>query len=104
MSSSKSSRKSDEGWYSDVCSYYKVLHISIRIGFVWICPIMDCDEVYNYWEPLHFIHYGIGGMQTWEYAPQYALRTYAYLLPMKLMVTLYQFLLGNNKVMLFYTL
>ena len=104
MSSSKNSRKSDEGWYSDVCSYYKVLHISIRIGFVWICPIMDCDEVYNYWEPLHFIHYGIGGMQTWEYAPQYALRTYAYLLPMKLMVTLYQFLLGNNKVMLFYTL
>ena len=23
-------------------------------------------QVYNYWEPLHFILYG-SGMQTWEY-------------------------------------
>ena len=44
-------------------------------------PIMDCDEVYNYWEPLHYLSYG-SGMQTWEYAPQYALRTYVYLLPL----------------------
>ena len=28
--------------------------------------IHDCDEVYNYWEPLHFLLYG-HGMQTWEY-------------------------------------
>lgn len=28
--------------------------------------IHDCDEVYNYWEPLHFLLYGYG-MQTWEY-------------------------------------
>ncbi|CAB9499947.1 Alpha-1,2-mannosyltransferase ALG9 [Seminavis robusta] len=41
-------------------------------------PIMDCDEVYNYWEPLHFLLYG-GGLQTWEYAHEYALRTYVYL-------------------------
>jgi len=46
-------------------------------------PITDCDEVYNYWEPLHFLLYGYG-MQTWEYAHEYALRTYAYLTPMKL--------------------
>lgn len=31
-------------------------------------------------------------MQTWEYAPQYALRTYAYILPMKLFATAYQHL------------
>lgn len=42
--------------------------------------IDDCDEVFNYWEPLHYLLYG-SGMQTWEYAPQYALRTYAYLAP-----------------------
>ena len=24
------------------------------------------SQVYNYWEPLHFILYG-SGMQTWEY-------------------------------------
>ena len=28
--------------------------------------VHDCDEVYNYWEPLHFLLYGYG-MQTWEY-------------------------------------
>ncbi|KAJ2845749.1 hypothetical protein IWW36_004657, partial [Coemansia brasiliensis] len=38
----------------------------------------DCDEVYNYWEPLHFLQFG-RGKQTWEYAPQFALRSYAYL-------------------------
>ena len=28
--------------------------------------VHDCDEVYNYWEPLHYLLYG-SGMQTWEY-------------------------------------
>ena len=28
--------------------------------------IHDCDEVYNYWEPLHYLLYGYG-KQTWEY-------------------------------------
>ena len=50
-------------------------------------PIMDCDETYNYWEPLHFIMYG-SGMQTWEYAPDFALRTYAYLLPLQFLARL----------------
>lgn len=40
----------------------------------------DCDETFNYWEPLHYMLYGFG-FQTWEYAPQYALRSYSYLLP-----------------------
>jgi len=46
-------------------------------------PIMDCDEVYNYWEPLHFMLFG-SGMQTWEYSPEYSLRTFAYLTPIYL--------------------
>lgn len=41
--------------------------------------IHDCDEVFNYWEPLHYLLYGYG-MQTWEYSQQYALRSYLYLL------------------------
>ena len=28
--------------------------------------IHDCDEVFNYWEPLHFLLYG-NGFKTWEY-------------------------------------
>lgn len=39
--------------------------------------IHDCDEVFNYWEPLHYLLYGYG-MQTWEYSQQYALRSYLY--------------------------
>ena len=28
--------------------------------------VHDCDEVFNYWEPLHFLLYK-SGFQTWEY-------------------------------------
>lgn len=28
--------------------------------------IHDCDEVFNYWEPLHYLLYK-SGFQTWEY-------------------------------------
>lgn len=40
--------------------------------------IPDCDEVFNYWEPLHFLTHGYGA-QTWEYSPEYAIRSWAYL-------------------------
>lgn len=39
--------------------------------------ISDCDETFNYWEPLHYLLYG-RGLQTWEYAPQYGLRSWFY--------------------------
>ena len=62
--------------------------------------ISDCDETFNYWEPLHYLIYGnffflsknlnfcqifffkfLGkGFQTWEYDPQYGLRSYFYIL------------------------
>eukprot|EP00216_Chloropicon_sp_CCMP2111_P002429 CAMPEP_0198246254 /NCGR_PEP_ID=MMETSP1446-20131203/45651_1 /TAXON_ID=1461542 ORGANISM="Unidentified sp, Strain CCMP2111" /NCGR_SAMPLE_ID=MMETSP1446 /ASSEMBLY_ACC=CAM_ASM_001112 /LENGTH=158 /DNA_ID=CAMNT_0043930565 /DNA_START=127 /DNA_END=599 /DNA_ORIENTATION=+ len=41
--------------------------------------IHDCDETYNYWEPLHYLLYG-NGLQTWEYSPKFALRSYLYIL------------------------
>lgn len=41
--------------------------------------IHDCDETYNYLEPLHFLLHG-SGLQTWEYGAQFALRSYLYLL------------------------
>jgi alpha-1,2-mannosyltransferase len=34
-------------------------------------------QVYNYWEPTHFLLYG-SGMQTWEYSPEFGLRSYLY--------------------------
>jgi hypothetical protein len=42
--------------------------------------IDDTDETYGYWEPLHYLVNGTG-LQTWEYAPQYAIRTYAFIYP-----------------------
>eukprot|EP00188_Purpureofilum_apyrenoidigerum_P006193 Plantae.Rhodophyta-Purpureofilum_apyrenoidigerum.ctg9180.p1 GENE.Plantae.Rhodophyta-Purpureofilum_apyrenoidigerum.ctg9180~~Plantae.Rhodophyta-Purpureofilum_apyrenoidigerum.ctg9180.p1 ORF type:complete len:671 (+),score=82.18 Plantae.Rhodophyta-Purpureofilum_apyrenoidigerum.ctg9180:33-2015(+) len=42
--------------------------------------IADCDETFNYWEPLHYLSFGYG-FQTWEYSPEFALRSYAYLSP-----------------------
>ena len=52
--------------------------LPIRLYGALHTPIMDCDEVFNFWEPLHLLQRR-SGMQTWEYAPQYALRSYAFI-------------------------
>jgi len=56
-------------------------YVSYRMALANLAPITDCDEVYNYWEPLHFMIYG-SGFQTWEYSKQFGLRTYMYLTPL----------------------
>lgn len=69
-------------------------------------PIVDCDETFNYWEPLHYVAYG-NGMQTWEYAPEYALRSYAYPVTTLPLLATAHFLtvqvLGLGKPAVFYT-
>ncbi|KAF7559513.1 hypothetical protein G7046_g4649 [Stylonectria norvegica] len=42
-------------------------------------PIQDCDETFNYWEPTHYLSHGYG-LQTWEYSPDYAIRSWLYIL------------------------
>ncbi|AMD19437.1 HBR536Wp [Eremothecium sinecaudum] len=42
--------------------------------------ISDCDESYNYWEPLNLLVRGFG-KQTWEYSPEYSIRSWTFLLP-----------------------
>lgn len=71
--------------------YLIPLYVGWRIYWANRLPIMDCDEVYNYWEPLHFLLYS-SGFQTWEYANQFALRTYAYLTPLWVLAKLFEFL------------
>ncbi|RMJ14375.1 hypothetical protein CDV36_005985 [Fusarium kuroshium] len=44
----------------------------------WFAPIQDCDETFNYWEPTHYLSYGYG-LQTWEYSPDYAIRSWLYI-------------------------
>ncbi|WEW54918.1 mannosyltransferase [Emydomyces testavorans] len=45
-----------------------------------LAPIQDCDEVFNYWEPTHYLSHGYG-LQTWEYSPEYAIRSWLYIAP-----------------------
>ncbi|KAI1453409.1 glycosyltransferase family 22 protein [Annulohypoxylon moriforme] len=40
-------------------------------------PIQDCDETFNYWEPTHYLSHGYG-LQTWEYSPDYSIRSWSY--------------------------
>ncbi|EAS32357.1 alpha-1,2-mannosyltransferase [Coccidioides immitis RS] len=43
-----------------------------------LAPIQDCDEVFNYWEPTHYLSHGYG-LQTWEYSPEYSIRSWLYI-------------------------
>ena len=89
--------------YIDVCTsvvsftffkfMYELKHmhgkkVLVRVIGAMINGIADCDETYNYWEPLHYLVYDFGH-QTWEYSPEYTLRSYAYLLPHALMVKIF---------------
>lgn len=47
--------------------------------------ISDCDETFNYWEPLNLLLRGFG-KQTWEYSPVYSIRSWAILLPFYLIL------------------
>ncbi|KAM7495397.1 hypothetical protein LguiB_030006 [Lonicera macranthoides] len=63
--------------------------------------IHDCDEVFNYWEPLHFLLYK-SGFQTWEYSSQFALRSYLYILFHKLVGGPASWWFAEEKVRVFY--
>ncbi|KAH9309168.1 hypothetical protein KI387_037079, partial [Taxus chinensis] len=65
--------------------------------------IHDCDEVFNYWEPLHYLLYK-SGFQTWEYSSEFALRSYLYIVLHALIAAPASWWLhvGQGKVVLFY--
>lgn len=44
-----------DNYYSSAVA---VIYVAVRVSTANTSPIMDCDEVYNYWEPLHFVLYG----------------------------------------------
>ena len=51
----------------------------VNLIAAFFAPILDCDEVFNYWEPTHYLNHGYG-LQTWEYSPEYAIRSWLYIL------------------------
>ncbi|KAJ2172567.1 mannosyltransferase [Coemansia sp. RSA 353] len=76
----------------------------VRVSGALLSPIQDCDEVYNYWEPLHFLQFG-AGKQTWEYSPQYSLRSYAYLHIYDVLIRSMHLVIGfRTKTQVFYAL
>ncbi|KAJ7070724.1 glycosyltransferase family 22 protein [Mycena amicta] len=68
----------------------------VRFAGAMYSNIDDCDEVYNFWEPLHFIDHGYG-FQTWEVSPQYAVRSWAYILLHLLPARISRLLLTGDK-------
>lgn len=55
--------------------------VCVRVLVACFMIISDCDEVYNYWEPVHLLSAPKPpkAFETWEYAPQYAIRSWAYI-------------------------
>lgn len=62
--------------------------------------IDDTDETHGYYEPVHYLLYGTG-LQTWEYSPEFALRSYAFLTPFVAAGTALH-ALGFSKLQVFY--
>ena len=56
-----------------------LLLLPVRLLAALTIPVQDCDETFNYWEPVHYLLHG-SALQTWEYSPVYALRSYSYVL------------------------
>eukprot|EP00050_Salpingoeca_kvevrii_P003184 m.217108 g.217108 ORF g.217108 m.217108 type:complete len:374 (-) comp10785_c1_seq17:1421-2542(-) len=76
--------------------------LAARLAAALWSPISDCDETFNYWEPLHYRVHG-SGFQTWEYSPAYAIRSYAYVEAHALIVRLAA-VLGFDERSQFYVL
>lgn len=56
------------------------LNVCLRLYSAAYMIISDCDESFNYWEPLNLLLRGFG-KETWEYSPEFAIRSYSYLIP-----------------------
>ncbi|KAI6713236.1 hypothetical protein JHW43_004216 [Diplocarpon mali] len=64
-------------------------------------PIQDCDETFNYWEPTHYLSHGYG-LQTWEYSPEYAIRSWLYIILHAIVGNIRRLLPFSTKVGEFY--
>jgi hypothetical protein len=88
--------KSSEQQYWIICSIFLAANLIVST----INHIDDTDETYGYYEPLHYLLYKVG-MQTWEYAPQYAIRTYSFITPFWIFGSFLKFL-NVQKLFVFY--
>uniref|UniRef100_A0A0N5A809 Mannosyltransferase n=1 Tax=Syphacia muris TaxID=451379 RepID=A0A0N5A809_9BILA len=92
----------DLEWQPSINSVFKIM-FSFRMAAALWSSISDCDEVYNYWEPLHLFLYD-KGFQTWEYSPTYAIRSYMYILLHYLPGSIFRTIFSANKIAVFITI
>lgn len=63
--------------------------------------ISDCDETFNYWEPLNLLLRNFG-KQTWEYSPVYSIRSWSMLVPFyAILFPVQKFVNSHNSTILF---
>ncbi|KAG7099645.1 hypothetical protein E1B28_001471 [Marasmius oreades] len=87
-------------WSPSFSIAFRIL-ILMRVTGAMYSNIDDCDEVYNFWEPLHLLDQG-HGFQTWEVSPKYAIRSWAYILLHYLPTQVARFLSSNQKRVAFF--
>ncbi|KAH7930611.1 glycosyltransferase family 22 protein [Leucogyrophana mollusca] len=71
-------RSARRPWNPDFSTAVRIL-LLVRVAGAMYSNIQDCDEVFNFWEPLHYLDHG-HGFQTWEVTPTYSIRSWAYIL------------------------
>lgn len=69
-------KPSDQPLIDPITAFYAFLVVNLLAAAY--APIQDCDEVFNYWEPTHYLNHGYG-LQTWEYSPEYSIRSWLYI-------------------------
>ena len=73
---SGSSEFQQDSQYTNIVAF--CVFALVNVSAAAFAPIQDCDEVFNYWEPTHYLNHGFG-LQTWEYSPVYAIRSWLYI-------------------------
>ncbi|KAI6245041.1 Alpha-1,2-mannosyltransferase alg9 [Erysiphe necator] len=77
-----------------------IIFLTFNILAALFIPIHDCDETFNYWEPTHYLSHGYG-LQTWEYSPKFAIRSWLYI-ALHALIGSFRKLLPYTKVAEFY--
>ncbi len=98
----KSKPQHQDTWLTFITANIFMLILTTRTMSALYNLVWDCDEVFNYWEPLHFIIFG-SGLQTWEYSPAYSLRSYLYIYLHAIPIWPFK-LIANSKITIFFML
>ena len=72
-------RRASQGPFIPSLSFAIRLLLLVRTCGAMYGIIADCDEVFNFYEPLHYFTHNTG-FQTWELSPQFAIRSWTYVL------------------------